>query len=157
MEALNIVLAGEERVQPAEGAVTDSGVTVFELIRYAAQATYAPDRLVDALPGIRQAPLGIEGALNTLYNQGRHPGLVLLPDTSWTAQGLWVTRIRVLNQHRHAIELDNRLVQHTRDAHINGVGRHFIASMFYQRSLAPGEKTSLFVVTEQPLPSVIRF
>ena len=157
MEALNIVLPGDDASRSGDGAVADNGVTVFELIRYAAQATYAPARLVDALPGIRQSPLGIDGALNTLYQQGQHPGLVLLPDTSWTAQGLWVTRIRVLNQHTHTIALDNRLVQHTREAHINGVGRHFIASMFYRRSLVPGEKTSLFVVTDQPLPSVIRF
>jgi integrating conjugative element protein (TIGR03749 family) len=159
-EALNIVMDDSPKLLgplPSNDAVADNGITVFGLIRYAAQVTYAPARLVDALPGIRQAPTGIDGALNTLYNQGKHPGLILLPQNSWAAQGFWVTSIRVLNQHSHPIALDNRLVQHTPTAHINGVGRHFIASMFYQRHLEPGEKTTLFVVTDQPFQSVIRF
>jgi integrating conjugative element protein (TIGR03749 family) len=156
-EALNIVMDDSPNPLPSNDTVADNGVTVFGLLRYAAQVTYAPARLVDALPGIRQAPTGIDDALNTLYNQGKHPGLILLPQNSWAAQGFWVTSIRVLNQHSHPIALDNRLVQHTPTSHINGVGRHFIASMFYQRHLEPGEKTTLFVVTDQPFQSVIRF
>jgi integrating conjugative element protein (TIGR03749 family) len=168
MEALNIVMDDSPNLlNPlsdkvpgnvlGNDAVADNGITVFGLLRYAAQVTYAPARLVDALPGIRQAPTGMDGALNTLYNQGNHSGLIFLPQDSWAAQGFWVTSIRVLNQHSHPIALDNRLVQHTPTSHINGVGRHFIASMFYQRHLEPGEKTTLFVVTDQPFQSVIRF
>ncbi len=160
------------RVEPLNVVISESNDTtivdrdeerktnIFELIRYAAQVTYSPARLVEPLDGVREVPLGIKGNLNGLYNHRDHFGLVFRPAKSWTLDGLYVTAVTVINRHSHAMTLDNRLVQHTKKANIHGVERHFVASSFYRRQLEShgkkGDRTTLFIVTDKPFTSAIR-
>lgn len=146
--------------QAARPSGQSAQATLFEVIRYAAQDVYSPARLVGALPGVRTVPVGISGNLNRLYDQGRHPGLVILPYKAWSVDGLYVTAFVVTNGHSHAVNLDNRKVMHVAQTHRNGVGPHFLASSFYSASVAkrgePGDRTTLFVVTDRPIASVVR-
>lgn len=169
VERLQIVLPGndpDDRLPNAIGGdvatVTgqSSQATLFEVIRYAAQDVYSPARLVGKLPGIRNVPVGVSGNQNRLYDQGSHKGLVIVPYKAWSVDGLYVTAFVVTNGHSHSLTLDNRKVKHTAQTHRNGVGPHFLASAFYTPSVAkrgdPGDRTTLFVVTDRPIASVIR-
>lgn len=165
-DPINVVLStGENPDLAMKDKSGAAGATLFDLIRYAAQVTYSPPRLVAPVPGIRQVPVGVTGNINRLYNLREkgghaHHGLVFTPVKSWTANGLYVTAIRVKNRHTHSVALDNRLVQHTRNAAISGVKRHFMASSFYRSLLQPkgekGDRTTLFVVTDKPFASTLR-
>jgi integrating conjugative element protein (TIGR03749 family) len=143
--------AGRERVSPA---------TLFELIRYATQELYSPARLVASVPGVRPAPVGLKGNMTALYDQGRHPGLVVQPYKAWAVDGLYVTAFIVTNEHSHRMILDNRKVRHAANAQRSGVAPHFVASAFFETELEPrgtaGNRTTLFIVTDQPIRSVVR-
>jgi integrating conjugative element protein (TIGR03749 family) len=144
-----------------QGAPDSGDATLFELLRYAAQAIYAPQRLVAPLPGIRPVPVGLSGNLARLYDGGRQP-LVIRPYRAWAAGALYVTTFIVTNEATHPVALDNRRVMHTPHAHRTGVDPHFIASAFYTRIL-PGRqagklthnRTTLFVITDRPIRNVI--
>lgn len=155
LQGMNPVLANGATRAGEKGAAT-----IFELIRYAAQDLYSPSRLVAAVPGVRNVPTGLTGNQNRLYNQGRHKGLVIIPHKAWSVDGLFVTAFVVTNGHSHAITMDNRKVMHVAQTHRNGVGPHFLASAFYAPELMrrgePGDRTTLFVVTDRPIASVIR-
>lgn len=162
METVQIVLSSDseatgDRVGQGGGPARAS---VFELIRYAAQAQYSPARLVAPVPGIRPVPVGLSGNLTQLYDQGRHRGLIVLPHKAWAVDGLYVTSFIVTNEHSHPITLDNRKVHHAPGAQRSGVAPHFVASAFFDTALSPRDtsknRTTLFVVTDQPIRTVIR-
>ena len=142
------------------GPFRQAPVTLFELIRYAAQDVYSPARLVAPLPGVRNVPVGLSGNMTALYDEGKHLGLVVMPYRSWSVEGLYVTAFVVTNEHSHPMTLDNRKVRHTPTAQRNGVAPHFVASTFFDTTLAPrgepGNRTTLFVVTDQPIHTVVR-
>jgi hypothetical protein len=56
--------------------------------------------------------------------------------------------------------LDNRKVRHAPNAKRNGVAPQFLASTFFETELeprgTPGNRTTLFIVTDQPIRSVVR-
>ena len=163
-ESIQVVLAEGSGATPQNMAHTGSNrqapATLFELIRYAAQEMYSPARLVAPVPGVRPVPVGLSGNMTALYDQGRHRGLVVLPHKAWSVDGLYVTAFIVTNEHSHEMTLDNRKVRHTPTAQRNGVAPHFVASTFFDTTLAPrgnpGNRTTLFVVTDQPIRSVVR-
>ena len=162
-ERLQVVMQGDDTLQAmGEGGTSSemSRATLFEVLRYAVQDIYSPARLVGAVPGIRAIPLALKGNYNRLYNQGQHKGLVILPYKAWSVDGLYVTAFIVSNGHSHAVLLDNRKVMHTTQARRNGVGPHFLASSFFSFQVArrgePGDRTTLFVVTDRPIQNVIR-
>jgi integrating conjugative element protein (TIGR03749 family) len=158
METLQVVLPADDEM-PTDDPGDPRPATLFELIRYAAQALYSPTRLIAPVPGVRPVPVGLRGNMTALYDQGRHPGLVLQPHQAWAAGGLYVTAFIVTNEHSHRLVLDNRKVRHTPTARRTGVAPHFIASAFFEAELAPrgqpGHRTTLFVVTDQPIRSVV--
>ena len=162
MDAIQVVMSEDVSPSEAGGVGRDrmSPATVFELIRYAAQALYSPARLVAPLPGVRPVPARLKGNMNVLYDQGRHKGLVLQPHQAWAVDGLYVTAFIVTNEHSHRLLLDNRKVRHAPGAQRTGVAPHFVASAFFETELAPrgtpGNRTTLFIVTEQPIRSVVR-
>lgn len=159
---LNVVIADGNDTALSIGSdkASKDKATIFDLIRYAAQSTYSPIRLIEPVFGIREVPVGITGNLNTLYNHQNHKGLVLFPQQSWSVDGIYVTSVIVINNHSHEVVLDNRLVQHTNNASFQGVEQHFIASSFYRNTLSKlgekGDRTTLFIVTNQPFQSVLR-
>jgi integrating conjugative element protein (TIGR03749 family) len=169
MDVIQVVMSGESSSSAlgGDGAGRDgvgrdrmSPATLFELIRYAAQELYSPARLVAPVPGVRPAPVGLKGNMTVLYDQGRHRGLVVQPYKAWAVDGLYVTAFIVTNEHSHRMILDNRKVRHAPSAHRNGVAPHFVASAFFETELAPrgnaGNRTTLFIVTDQPIRSVVR-
>ena len=74
MDAIQVVMS--EDVSPEAGGRAgsdESPATVFELIRYAAQALYSP-RLVAPLPVCARSRRGSKGLnMNVLYDQGQTP------------------------------------------------------------------------------------
>jgi integrating conjugative element protein (TIGR03749 family) len=163
MDAIQVVMNDSgPRSEPgrARNAGGQSPATLFELIRYAAQELYSPARLVAPVPGVRPVPVGLQGNLTALYDQGRHKGLVVQPHKAWAVDGLYVTAFIVTNEHSHRMVLDNRKVRHSPSAQRNGVAPHFVASTFFETELEPrgkpGNRTTLFVVTDQPIRSVVR-
>ena len=166
VDTLQVVLAGSESVQSGPG-VNAGGprpgeANLFELLRYAAQSIYAPRRLVTPLLGVKNVPVGLAGNLGRLYDAGRHP-LVIQPYQAWSAGDFFVTAFVVTNEASYPVALDNRRVMHTPRAHRTGVDPHFIASAFYTRTLpgrntenAGDNRTTLFVVTDRPIRTVIR-
>ena len=164
MDTLQVVMPGDSQTGSAgsrvAGADGQSPTTLFELIRYAAQELYSPTRLVAPVPGVRSVPVDLSGNMTALYDQGKHRGLVVQPHKAWAADGLYVTAFIVTNEHSHRMILDNRKVHHAPGAHRNGVAPHFVASAFFETELEPrgepGNRTTLFVVTDQPIRSVVR-
>jgi len=164
MDAIQVVLSDLSTRGESGGGHSAAGgqspATLFELIRYAAQALYSPARLVAPVPGVRPVPVGLQGNLTALYDQGRHKGLVVQPHKAWAVDGLYVTAFIVTNEHTHRIILDNRKVRHAPSAQRNGVAPHFVASTFFETELEPrgtvGNRTTLFIVTDQPIRSVVR-
>lgn len=166
VDTLQVVLAGSETFlgEPGlnAGGPLPGEANLFELLRYAAQSIYAPQRLIAPLPGVKKVPVGLAGNQGRLYDAGRHP-LVIQPYQAWSAGDFFVTAFVVTNEASHPVALDNRKVMHTPNAHRTGVDPHFIASAFYTRSL-PGRntgttgdnRTTLFVVTDRPIRNVIR-
>ena len=164
VDAIQVVMSGEgpgnDSGGPPSGADRHSPATLFELIRYAAQELYSPARLVAPVTGVRPVPVGLQGNLSALYDQGRHRGLVVHPHKAWAVDGLYVTAFIVTNEHSHRMILDNRKVRHTPSAQRNGVAPHFVASIFFETQLeprgTPGNRTTLFIVTDQPIRTVVR-
>ena len=160
LEPLNIVIADNNDTTLAAIDSNEDKATIFDLIRYAAQMTYSPARLIEPLMGVREVSIETSRNLNALYNHQNHQGLIIVPIKSWSADTLYVTALGVINTHSHQVVLDNRLIQHTHNANIHGVDHHFIASSFYRNSLSKGgeegDRTTLFIVTDQPLMSVLR-
>ena len=163
-DAIQVVLSDSTTRMESGGSRSAGGgqspATLFELIRYAAQALYSPARLVAPVPGVRPVPVGLKGNLTALYDQGRHKGLVVQPHKAWAVDGLYVTAFIVTNEHTHRMILDNRKVRHAPSAQRNGVAPHFVASTFFETELEPrgtaGNRTTLFIVTDQPIRSVVR-
>ena len=71
-----------------------------------------------------------------------------------------MTAFIVTNEHSHRMILDNRKVRHANHAQRNGVAPPFVASSFFESELAPrgtkGNRTTLFIVTDQPIRAVVR-
>ena len=166
VDTLHVVLSESETYLGGLGSSTSGSLpgetNLFELLRYAAQSIYAPQRLIAPLPGVKKVPVGLAGNLNKLYDAGRHP-LVIQPYRAWSAGDFFVTAFVVTNEASHPIALDNRRIMHTPHAHRTGVDPHFIASAFYTRSLSGrntrttgDHRTALFVVTDRPIRTVIR-
>lgn len=166
VDTLHVVLSESETYLGGLGSSTSGSLpgetNLFELLRYAAQSIYAPQRLIAPLPGVKKVPVGLAGNLNKLYDAGRHP-LVIQPYQAWSAGDFFVTAFVVTNEASHPIALDNRRIMHTPHAHRTGVDPHFIASAFYTLSLSGrntrtrgDHRTALFVVTDRPIRTVIR-
>ena len=74
---------------------------MVQLTRYAAQAIYAPRRLLKPLPGVRQVELADQPVV--LY---RDANVVTAPLGAWTSGELFVTAVRFTNAGAEALELD---------------------------------------------------
>lgn len=119
---------------------TGSGApTPVRLVRHAAQALYAPLRLVDGAPGIHRiavvAPDSLPGLLPAYPVDAR-------PLAAWRAAPFTVTAIEITNRDpRRSFVLDPR-----------GLAGDFYAAGFMHQSIGPAgslrDTTTLFLVTE---------
>jgi integrating conjugative element protein (TIGR03749 family) len=140
----------DERIPKEESSTGQSSRPAYDydyvdLVRFAAQSIYAPDRLIKSLPGLRRVkvekdplPL-VKGA-----------DLITEPMAQWVAPtipSLYVTAVRVTSNSLKSITLDPRLLrgdflaasaQHTR---VNPAGED-------------GDTTTWYVISGQPFDEV---
>jgi len=161
VEALNIV-TGANNAAPltaATAAPRGQGVTMFDLIRYAAQADHSPPRVVAPLAGVRRVEQKIRSELSRLYNHHDSVNVDMFVSSSWNASGWYVTAIEVRNRTKEAIEIDPSRMQHTAHGVVNGVANHFLAAALIRPMLtargSANDTTVIYVVTDKPFPSVI--
>ncbi|MDA3922337.1 MAG: TIGR03749 family integrating conjugative element protein [Salinisphaera sp.] len=122
--------------QSAQSA--QSAPTAVRLVRHAAQALYAPERLVSGAPGVRRVALATQhplpGLLPTLP-------VIVTPLAAWRGGSFIVTALQITNQDpRRAFTLDPRALE-----------GHFYAASFMQSTIGPAgsltDTTTLFAVT----------
>lgn len=80
-------------------------VDMVELVRFASQQLYAPERLLQAHPSIYRSPLQVK-TLKSLYRGGE---LQSMPLASWIGGGLYVTAVKLQNKTNMTLTLDPRL------------------------------------------------
>ena len=78
---------------------------MVELVRFASQQLYAPERLMPSHPAIYRSPLQVK-TLKSLYRGG---GLQSTPLASWKGGGLYVTAVKLQNTTPLTLHLDPRL------------------------------------------------
>jgi integrating conjugative element protein (TIGR03749 family) len=142
------VTGGDEQafIGGAEATKTDGGPDrgdgYLKLTRFAAQHSYAPERLVHQEPGIHNVPLPSAGRpLKGLL--GSAP-LETVPVASWRGRGgLYVTTVRVRNRSDAALALDPR----------SAVGQ-WLTATFHHHGLAPegrpGDTSTLYLISDRP-------
>lgn len=122
------------------GALSDPpALDMVGLTRYAAQALYAPRRLVPAIPGVKQLPIAsvpVEG----IYRGWR---VQTTPIGAWRSGQLYVTALRFTNQGSQPTDID---LQEMR-------GRWLAATAQHSRLLAAGsdwDTTTVYLVCDRP-------
>ena len=110
---------------------------MVQLTRYAAQALYAPRRLVEPVSGVRQSPVSRKPVV--LY---RDAGVATAPLGAWTSGELFVTAVRFTNASSQPLELDMERLR----------GRWLAATPQHWRLLPQGSEadtTVVYLVSEQ--------
>ena len=80
-------------------------IDMVELVRFASQQLYAPERLMQSHPAIYRSPLQTK-KLKSLYRGGE---LQSMPLASWKGGGLYVTAVKLQNKTNMNLSLDPRL------------------------------------------------
>ena len=127
--------AARAQSKPAEPMSLD----MVGLTRYAAQALYAPRRLVPATAGVRQIPISAV-PVDGLYRGWR---VETTPIGAWRSGQLYVTAVRFTNQGQQPIDID---LQEMR-------GQWLAATAQHTRLLAAGSDwgtTTVYLVCDRP-------
>lgn len=111
----------------------------IDLVRYAAQRFYAPERLRHIRPGLRAVPV-IQETIRLI----RGVNVESTPLASWEEGGLVVTAVRIGNTGRARVRLDPRQV----------VGS-WRAAAFQHSILRPEQTTILYLVSDRPFESAL--
>lgn len=133
------IIAGAD-VAVDEDALPGDGYQ--SLTRFAAQQSYAPERLIKQQPGIHSVPVPSAGQpVKGLL--GDAP-LETVPVASWRGRGgLYVTSVRVRNQTDQSLALDPRFA----------VGQ-WLTATFHHHGLAPagkpGDTSTLYLISDRP-------
>lgn len=129
-------------LQPAPDKPEQHGVryTHIELARYAMQQVYAPDRLIQHLPGLTEVSVKQPVVVQDLVPGAR---VDAVPWKEWrTPDGRYLTVLAVQNRGSFEVSLDPTLRRHS---------RHEIASTPYRSVLAPagmpGDETALVIIS----------
>lgn len=134
-------------------------ISMFELIRYAAQTDHSPARVVEAVSGVREVDHRISAELSALYNHADAGKLDMYVSGAWAGINLYVTAIEVRNRTDAPLLIDPTRLQHTAHTPVNGVAHHFIATAMIRREVGPrgqpNDTSLIYVVTERPFGSVI--
>ena len=161
VEALSIVASANNGnpLTAASVATSEQVVTMFDLIRYAAQADHSPPRVVAPLAGIRQVEQKVRSELSRLYNHPDSVNVDMFVSSSWTVSGWHVTAIEVRNRTKQRLEIDPSRMQHTAYGVVNGVANHFLATALIRGEVtargSANDTTLLYVVTDKPFSAVI--
>ncbi len=131
-----------EGAEAAAESDTNQGDGYLRLTRFAAQQSYAPERLIKQEPGIHNVPMPsagqpVKGLLGTAP-------LETVPVASWRGRGgLYVTSVRVRNRTDRSLALDPR----------SAVGQ-WLTATFHHHGLAPagepGDTSTLYLISDRP-------
>lgn len=117
---------------------------VVDLVRFAAQQFYAPERLVEVPAGAKSIPV-----INESVRLIRYQSATTKPMASWQVGGLFVTAVEVTNNLDRSLVLDPR--------HLVGQWR---AATFHQHILAPKasplDLTMLYLVSDRSFEDALR-
>ena len=109
------------------------------LTRFAAQALYAPRRLVPSSTGVRQVPVNVAPAPG-LY---RGWNIETVPIGQWRSGGLYVTAVRFTNTGREPVDLD-----------LDELRGRWLAATAQHSRLVPGDPawntTAVYLVCDSP-------
>ena len=164
VEPLRIVTgkapAPERRVADKQLTSKDlKAVTMFDLVRYAAQVDYSPQRVVEPVAGVRHMDVLVKSELSRLYNHPDASKVDMFVVNGWSAIDLYVTTLEIRNRTAERIEIDPSRLQHTVRKPMNGASHHFLASAMIRPTLAPrgetGDRTRVYIVTDKPFASVV--
>jgi integrating conjugative element protein (TIGR03749 family) len=161
VEPISIVVTvkGAGPISASTSAQTEQAITMFDLIRYAAQSDHSPPRVVAPLAGVRPVEQNVHSELSRLYNHADSVNLDMFARATWSVGGWYVTAIEVRNRTKQSIEIDPSRLQHTAHGVVNGVANQFMASALIRGDVAPRGKTDdttfLYVVTDKPFSAVI--
>jgi integrating conjugative element protein (TIGR03749 family) len=114
-----------------------------DLVRYAAQSSYAPVRLVKPLPGITRVPVAPQACSDHLYRF--HP-LSYEPIAQWQSPGIptrYVTAVRVTSRASDEVVFDPRLL---RGDWIAASTQHIVL----EAAGNDGDNTTWYLVSAQP-------
>lgn len=143
---LEVVIAagGEEatvEAAPPVQVVPASPPGYVDLVRFAAQRLYAPERLMTDRPGLKDTSL--DGRPLRLI---RGSPVLATPIAGWEEAGLFVTAIRIRNEWDRPVTLDPRMV----------VGR-WRAAAFHHNLLPAASDTALYLVSDVPFDEALGF
>ncbi len=124
----------DEALDPPQG-----GPTYIDLVRFAAQQLYAPERFAGTLPGLRSATVADQPVRLIRFSQAS-----TRPVASWEHGGLFVTAVQVTNLQDAPIHLDPRRI----------VGR-WRAAAFQHRRLLARAQTALYLVSDRPFAEAL--
>ena len=161
VEPISIIATSKREGAPSApaGTQTEDAITMFDLIRYAAQADHSPPRVVATLAGVRPVEQAVGSELSRLYNHTDSVNVDMFAQSMWTVGGWYVTAIEIRNRTKSAIEIDPSRLQHTAHGVVNGVANHFMATALIRAEVAPRGRTNdttlIYVVTNKPFAAVI--
>ncbi len=146
------VLDAEKALSQAGDKVPDSALhlnnsrtnpSYIDLVRFAAQSMYAPDRLIKQVKGAAVVPLEPKEVRLVRFDY-----VSTLPIRSWQMAGLYVTAIKVTNKQSAAVNLDPRLI----------LGNWRAATFHHRRLQANGsglDTTMLYLVSDRPFDQAL--
>ncbi len=121
-------------------------VDMVELVRYAAQQLYAPERLMPSHPAVYRTPLRVK-TLTAFYRGGE---LQSTPLASWKGSGLYVTAVKLQNTTTMPLTLDPRLFRgqwRSRTLQHTGLARHHNEA----------DTTTVYLVSDRPFHESLWF
>lgn len=135
------VTAEAEKIPEGVLGVGESPPGYVDLVRFAAQRLYAPERLLTDRPGLREASTG-----GRPMHLVRGAPVVATPIAGWEEAGLFVTAVRIRNEWDRPVPLDPRRV----------VGK-WRAAAFHHNLLPAGSDTALYLVSDVPFDEALGF
>lgn len=137
--------AGDEASFQSRGnqAQIPQDVSYVDLMRFAWQAMYAPKQFMDRSYGFSRAPMATTYFVSNLVYGDK---VIAHPTASWSAGGLYVTVVTLVNKYTHLVRID---------MHRDLCGDWQAALMYPRAELAAQghrfkDSTTLFLVSKMP-------
>jgi len=121
-------------------------IDMVELVRFASQQLYAPERLIQSHSAIYRLPLQIK-KLKSLYRGGE---LQSIPLASWKGGGLYITAVKLQNKTKMKLTLDPRLF---RGQWRSRTLQHTGLSHFHSET----DTTTVYLVSDRPFHESLWF
>lgn len=138
-----IVINESKVINQHENATQVDALNYADLIRFAWQQTYAPERLIPSSSQFTRAAMHTNPFISDLIYGDK---VIAHPTTSWMAGEYYVTAIELRNKYAHPTKID---------IHRDMCGEWQAATLFPRTTLKPygdqlADSTTLFVVSNKP-------